>query len=84
MSSSQGSSGVRGVVTKIAVAALLGAAPAVGLSIPVHATPADSQPAAPPPSSTPQPPPPPPPGRQTAPSDDWWYYGGGDGGGGGG
>jgi hypothetical protein len=83
MSSQGSSSGVRGVVTKIAVAALLGAAPAVGLSIPVHATPVDSQPAAPP-SSTPQPPPPPPPGRQTAPSDDWWYYGGGDGGGGGG
>jgi hypothetical protein len=83
--SSQGSSCVRSIVTKMTVATVLAAAPAVGLSIPVHATPTGSHPAAPPPSTnSPQPPPPPPPGRQTAPDYDWWNYGGGDGGGGGG
>ena len=80
----RGSSGVRGRMAKMAVAFLLAAVPAVGLSIPVHAVPSDPQPAAPPSSTTPQPPPPPPPGRQASPDYEWNYGAEGGGGGGGG
>ena len=83
--SSQRSSGVRGIITKMTVATVLAAVPVVGLSIPVYATPIGSHPAAPPPSTnSPQPPPPPPPGRQSAPNYDWNYGADGGGGGGGG
>jgi len=82
--STQGSSGVRSIVTKMTVAAVLAAVPAVGLSIPVHATPIGSHPAAPPSTNSPQPPPPPPPGWQSAPNYDWNYGADGGGGGGGG
>jgi len=81
--SSQRSSGVRSILTKMTVATVLAAVPAVGLSIPVHATPTGSHPAAPPSTNSPQPPPPPPPGPQSAPNSDW-NYGADSGGGGGG
>jgi hypothetical protein len=82
--STPGSSGVRSIVIKMTVAAVLAVVPAVGLSIPVHATSTGSYPAAPPSTNSPEPPPPPPPGRQSAPNSDWNYGADGGGGGGGG
>jgi hypothetical protein len=83
---------VHGSITKVAVTALLIAAPMTAVSIPAYATPGIGAvlPAAPPsPNPSPNPPAP---GRaplnfggpQQQPAGDWNGYGQGDGGGGGG
>ena len=89
--------GVRSGITKIAVAGVLIAIPAAGVSVPVHATPGfggtsnplglygvhpPQSPATPSTNAPPPPPPPPPPAQP--PAYDSWAYGQAGGGGGGG
>jgi len=90
--------GVRSNITKIAVAGVLIAIPAAGVSVPVHATPGfggtsntlspygvhPAQAPAAPSTDVPQPPPPVPWPAQTPVDYDWLAYGAGDGGAGGG
>ncbi|MGA7133200.1 MAG: hypothetical protein WBZ15_12825 [Mycobacterium sp.] len=86
-------SGVRSVIVKISVAAMLVAIPTAAVSIPGYAAPSapavlPAPPPADPPTGVPAPPAPPPPAQPPAgqnynPNDEW-YNGSADGGGGGG